>query len=356
MDQIPANRVWALGDLRRFLLSTLAVFMMTACGGGGGGGSSPAASNIFVGDSENQAIASISKLKPAAGPITLDRIVVGPKTQLSQYLSDFAMDRARDRLYVANGRSLLVFERISLADGDQPPSRVLATIPEGRNGSYGSVFLDTAGDILYATTNDSLLSYEIHAFTDASTTSNTTPNRIIHVDAAAFVTSIALDRDRNLLYAYSNDRQDAAPIEGRSNGSRIDIFSGAHTLSGNRTPTRVVHMGADYSSGAPRGLFLDEAGDRLFVSDVAGSIYVFENASALDGFFGLPGATPQREINLPLPTSARLTMDLAQNRLYAVDAYGLTIIDNASTAVGQADALRIGAPGGSTLQAVAIRP
>jgi hypothetical protein len=75
-------------------------------------------SKIFVGDSNTPAIGSSPNSNPSPGQVVVERIISGPNTMLSSALVDFALDVVRDRLYVADQRSILVFDNISTAEGN----------------------------------------------------------------------------------------------------------------------------------------------------------------------------------------------------------------------------------------------
>ena len=117
--------------------------LAAGCGGGGGGDSPPPPpatppSKIFVGDSGTPAIGSSPNSNPSPGQAIVERIISGPNTMLSSALVDFALDVARDRLYVADQRSILVFDNISTAEGNIAPSRIVSTCCGGVGASATS--------------------------------------------------------------------------------------------------------------------------------------------------------------------------------------------------------------------------
>ena len=100
---------------------------------------------------------------------------------LNSSLMDFAIDLARDRLYVADLRSILVFNNISTAEGDIAPSRIVFTCCGGV-GNYVGIYLDTANDRLYAAANVNLVGGAVvHVFDNVSSLSNSPPSRTIGV-------------------------------------------------------------------------------------------------------------------------------------------------------------------------------
>lgn len=329
------------------LALTLALAGLAACGGGGGGGgnnsNSPAAvaSNLFAGDTVNLAIGSLINKNPSAGQIAVDRIVTGSDTKLSSYLSDFALDAAHDRLYVANGRSILVFNNISTAQGNVPPARVVTSIPSGTNGSFQGLYLDTVHDVLYVGHLYVFGSAEIQVFNNASTANNATPNRTF-VFTSDYITSISVDVARDIFYVYSSDP---------TNNTQVNIFDNASTVSGVVSPDRAIVFGDSYSSGAPLGLVVDSSNNRLYVSAFS-SVYVFDSASTKNG----DRSAAERVIDLQgPPATSNLALDVGANRLYTVDGSGLNIIANASTANGAVTYNRLLAPNGGQLSAVAVK-
>ena len=335
-----------------FCLLVLAA-LAAGCGGGGGGGGSNSptlpvlgASKIFVGDSANGAIGSSANSNPSPGTLVVDRIITGANTKLDTSLFDFALDTANDQLYVTDLRSILVFNGASTATGNVAPARTVSTIPGGLGGYNGGLYLDTAGNRLYAGTNVNLGGPQtIQVFDSASTASAATPTRNITI-TTNFIFDIAVDTTRDILYVYDNNA---------SNFTQIAVFDSASTLNGTVAPSRTISL-VDSGGGGPIGLFIDAANDRLYVPRNVGTISVFDIVhSATDA---VPASVvPSRTINLPVPTYSAVFVELSSNRLYAVDANGVNIIANASTVTGTPLATtRVIAPAGSSLQAIAVKP
>ena len=78
---------------------------------------------------------------------------------------------------------------------------------------------------------------------------------------------------------------------------------------------------------------------------------VFDNASALSS--GV--ASPNRTMFIGTNT-AHIFVDLTNNRLYAAGGQNLFIIDNASSANGPVTAKQVIAPGGTSMQGIAVAP
>ena len=124
---------------------------------------------------------------------------------LTSSLLDFALDVARDRLYVSDRRSILVFDNISTATGNVAP-RVVSICCGGPTGSgnFVGIYLDTLNDRLYAGVNINLLpaaGQEIHVFHNVSSLSNSPPTRTIQVNPR-FLIDVAVDPTKNILYVY----------------------------------------------------------------------------------------------------------------------------------------------------------
>lgn len=337
--------------MRSFVRCSSVVLMvaLAACGGGGGGEGSPAPlsslapSKIFVGDSANQAIGSSPNSNPAAGSYAVERVIAGSNTMLSSELTDFALDAANDRLYVADLRSILVFNNVSTAAGNVAPARVVTSF--GPLGGFVGIYLDTVNDRLYAPVNLGFQTNEVRVFDAASTASNAAPTRTFSF-TSHFLIDVAVDATRDILYAFH--------VNATTTLTEIAVFDNASTRTGVVTPTRVITIGNSFSSGPPAGIFIDAAGNRLYAPSF-GQVLVFDNASTKNGAIS-GAAAPERIINLPWPGLSSITVDLTANRLYSVDNAGVNIVANASTASGTPTVTRILAPAGSFFEALAVKP
>lgn len=332
----------------RALALALVALLVTSCGGSSGS-LSPAppatGSRIFVGDSGNGAIASGSNLSPSSGTFVVERTIAGTNTQLSTNLFDFALDAANDRLYVADLRSILVFNSASTLSGNVAPSRTVSALP-GPFGSFnGGIFLDTTRNILYAGTNFIGSTQNVQVFDNASTASAATASRTMTFTIRS-ISDIAVDTARNILYVYGTDAFGFAEIL---------AFDNASTLTGAVAPNRAITF-PDSGGTGPVGLFVDATNNRLYVPRNDGTIAVFDTASAASG--SVTGTTlPSRSISLPQPGYTAVVVDVPANRLYALDPAGMSIIANANTASGTPVSLtRVLAPNGSTFHAIAVKP
>ena len=337
-----------MGAMIRALGLSLSFVLLTSCGGGGSGNVSPpppaTAARLFIGDPTNATIGSTSNLNPSPGTLVFERNLVGANTQLDTNLFDFALDAANDRLYVADLRSILVFNNASTLVGNAAPSRTVSTIP-GLFGAFnGGLSLDAARNILYAATNFLGATQNVQVFDNASMASATTASRTITFSIRS-IGDIAIDPTRNILYVYGTDP---------TGFSELLVFDNASTLSGAVTPNRIVSF-PDSGGTGPIGIFNDAANDRLYVPRSGGTIAVFNGASMVSGNVTTT-ALPARSITLPISTFSVVLVDVPADRLYAVDASGMSVIASASTASGTPTTVRVTAPGSSTFHAIALKP
>ena len=330
--------------LRALALSLIAALVASCGGGSANPAPAAAASRLFVGDSTNAAIGSSSNADPSPGVYVVERTIAGANTQLDTNLFDFALDSANDRLYVADLRSILVFNNAGTATGNVTPSRTVTTIPGPFGGFSGGIFLDSTRSTLYAATNFLGATQNVQAFDGAGSASTATPTRIITFTIRS-ISDIAIDTTRNILYAYGTDGAGFAEVLS---------FDNASTLAGNVAPDRIISF-PDSGGAGPVGLFVDATNDRLYVPRNDGTIAVFDNASTVSGNVTVT-AIPPRSITLPVQGYTVVFVDVAANRLYALDPAGISIVPNASTATGApATVTRALAPNGSTFRALALR-
>ena len=320
-------------------IAIVALAVLAACGGGGGSSPAPMAlaSKIFVADSGNAAIGSSPNSNPPPGVGIIERNISGPNTMLSSNLIDIALDVANDRLYVADARSILVFNNASTATGNVAPARVVSS---AASGNFAGIYLDTANDRLYASVNVTFATTEVRVFANVSSAVNASPTRTFTF-TSNFLFDIAVDTTRNIAYVYSF---------GGTGFTQISVFDNAATLSGSVTPNRTITIGETLPAGAAVGMFIDPANDRLYAPR-NGAVMVFDSASTKSG-----PAAPERTITLPVSTPSNITVELTANRLYAADTTGVNIIANASTASGTPVITRALAPSGSVFKAVAVAP
>ena len=347
--QLPTGR-------RRAALLIVAVVQLAslaACGGGGGyggGGGNMAvtgvgASKLFAADSTDRVIGSLANPDPAAGSLTVDRLI-GPQPGAIPYnyagfstnIGSLALDAARDYLYAGNGASVLVFHGASMANGDIFVSASFGTI-----GNTGSIFLDAAGDRLYV--GDDVNNVKVYS--PASTANSLSTPRLV-TGMTTPIHGVAVDTTKNILYV-SND------TIGGSTTHQIMVFDNADTVTiagPNRTITPTV-SNANQTVG---GIFVDSTHDVLYVAGGSAStqIMVFTGASTAND---VSGATAPSKI-LTMPSGMlNVVVDTTHDRLYAVGFNGhIYLVENVSTLPSGPATAKDASVSGSTLTAVAINP
>jgi hypothetical protein len=123
--------------------------------------------------------------------------------------------------------------------------------------------------------------------------------------------SVAFDRTKNLVYA---------PAQNTVPDPAILVFTNASTITGDVAPARSILV---EDSGDVGGMELDEEADRLYVSDVAGTLYIFDDASTLDG-------TVEPTAAIAVTAPGAITLDREADRLYIAAQEGsLYIFDDA---------------------------
>lgn len=194
----------------------------------------------------------------------------------------------------------------------------------------GYIALDQKADRLFVNDGSSL---SILVFERVSTRSgNAAPDRVISGNATTFATMgpIAVDAERDVLYAANGTNPDGSV--------NILAFANASTVNGNVAPTRTLKVGAVGFLAV--GMTLDQANDRLFVSNSGEGIDVYDGVSSLP----TGPATPNRTISGPhtgLFANSGVVLDGAGRLLVCNEASGLgatsptiTIYANAATANG----------------------
>ncbi len=116
------------------------------------------------------------------------------------------------------------------------------------------------------------------------------------------------------------------------NGESILVFENVSGADGATVPRRVI-TGPDTEIDGPAFLFLDAAGDRLYVSQPGGgNVLVFEPASEADG-----PVAPARTLTLPTTgVKTGVYVDTPRDVLYVADYDGeaILVFDTASTVDG----------------------
>lgn len=335
------------------LLAFIFLFTLSSCGGGGGGGGSPSTpasspSKFFVVDSANSAIASVANSNPAPGSMTVNRIIAGSNTGLmGAYMHGLAYDAMNNRLYVVNNGSILVFNNANTAAGNVAPARAIGT-----GQQIYAMFLDTANDILYVAVygNGAVGGDKILAYNNASTANGSLiPNRSVSItlNSGTFqIRDISVDTSRNILYV--------AGFGGTPTYSpRVLAYENALTLNGtNITASRAIAFIPNVHLG---GIALDQTNNRLYVACGDKTVKVIDNVSTTDG-----SISPTRTIYFGSSTEYiypdNVLIDTTNDRLYAIAANGVYILNGASTANGTVSSTFAIAPSGSSLRAATVTP
>src|SRR5258706_369092 len=107
------------------------------CMGGEGNGDSgdepgsARAYKFFVSDPNNSTIVTLANTNQSTGLVRVDRSIAGSNTGLSSALLDLTYDAAHDRLYVGNGKSVLIFDSASTVGGNVSPARTFTSAQIG---------------------------------------------------------------------------------------------------------------------------------------------------------------------------------------------------------------------------------
>jgi DNA-binding beta-propeller fold protein YncE len=241
---------------------------------------------IYVANTGADAILVFNSTRSATGNIAPNRTITGAATTLSGPSALF-FDVVNDRLYVANtaANTILMFNNASTANGNVVPSRTLVGTATTLNAPYG-VFVDITRNKLYVINGgaDSILGFNNAAMASG----NTAPNRTISGVATTMSgpSGGALDMLQDRLYVAN------------TGSNSILVFNAISTTSGNIAPNRTI-AGVLTGLNQPRDLYLDPAGDRLYVANAVGnSVLMFDGASSVTG-----ARTPNRTLSLTAGTT-----------------------------------------------------
>jgi DNA-binding beta-propeller fold protein YncE len=306
---------------------TTLVGMLAIVGSGGSGESnfipgSGDASKLYISGNASDALLVYDAANSVTGNTAASRTVTGLSTTLNAPRG-IAVDMARNQIYIANfsSNSILVFSNARTMTGDTVPSRVIAGATTTLNGP-SALFFDMFNDRLYVanTTANTIL-----VFNSASTTSgDVAPDRTLAgVDTTLNAPyGVFVDATRNKLYVINNG------------ANSILAFDDAASVSGNTVPARTI-SGVSTTLSGPSGGALDVLQDRLYVANtVSDSILVFNDigANATSGNMPPNRTLAAAALNQPLD----LYLDIAGDRLYVANAGGdsVLVLNNASTVTG----------------------
>lgn len=304
---------------------------------------------LYVTNQDGNSILRFDNALNASGNQVPGAQITGPSTGLN--LPQFiALDTAADRLYVAdpsNG-SVLVFNGISTANGDTPPTRTISGATT-QLVSPTSVALDTTHDLLYVADHVDILVFQ------ASTANGTqAPARDIQLGTSIQIQQIFLDTVNDRLFV-----SDAT-------NNAIDVFDGASTLNGPVTPPRSV-KGTLTQLNKPSGMAIDPSGNLVVTNIGNGSITVYNNAATVTG-----NQPPASVISGPatnLQSPVQIIQSSTTNEVYVADstAGAVLVFSGIAGLTGNASpsptrsitgpsTLLSGTPGGAGARGVALDP
>jgi len=249
------------------------------------------------------------------------------------------------KAYVAVGGGFSIMRYPAGGNGNISPEN---SIKLPLSEEPGLLALDVAHDRLVAAANGSIP--EVVLGDNASTTMQ--PVRVISGAATTmlFAGHVAIDSVNDLVYVGSASSSLAVT-------SNILVFGPASTISGNVAPLRTISLTLLIA-----GMALDVANNRLFLSDQAGFIHVYDNASTLNGAVVpnrvITGAATQVVVPgaLALDTSGRL---IVANRSAIIPPFtnNILIFSNAGAINGNvAPAATATLAANQLAQAMAISP
>jgi hypothetical protein len=305
------------------LASLAAATLLGSCSSGSSSSNPPGPSVMFWLDSGNLAIESFSTAHPALGdPVPIDRVVIGTSTRLSAAAAAAVLDTTGNRLFVANGTEILVFDNASAANGNMAPSRIIRKAVSDFM-SVASLSLDTANNLLYVgDRNAGGAVPDIYVIGSASTATGSVTPVSITDNSASDRRFVYIDAANDILYV--------------ADTCQVSVFNVASTRNGPSTPDRQFANCPTLDSG-DHPLWLDAGRDEIYVMNPSGAdpgVMIFPGASAASG-----NVSPSRTIQgFPLNPGAVLRnifLDTTVNdRLYVASTEAVFILDNASTLNG----------------------
>lgn len=249
---------------------------------------------------------------------------------------DMAMAPALDIGFISTHNTLPALYRVSAISGVEGTVTATAFDTLSHNFISGLAY-DADRDILYAAVDYAILAYD-----GASTApADQAPTRII---AGASLDPIFLDSDTRLRVDAASDRLFVS-----NHAGTVAVYDGVSTATGEAQPDRLFTVDPGGLLNYLWGAAYDATRDELYLADqnTEGPIYVISSASTADGT-----VTPSRSIGGPateLVGPSQLGYDAGNDRLVVIDAYGnnVKVFDLASTLDGDVAPTRV--IGGSNL-------
>lgn len=274
---------------------------------------------IYVANIGTDSILSFNSASTIDGDKAPSRTLAGAATTIANPYHIF-LDNVNDRLYIANSNadSVLVYDNASTATGDTAPTRILAGAATNLDQPEG-IFVDTIGNILYVA---NFVGSSITIYHGASNVNGNSPPTRQITDLGDTPCGIEVDAKHNILYC------------SLSGTDTIGVWDNATTVDGAIPPNRTL-AGPATRLDVPDGLYVDSTNDRLYVANPAGqSVTIFNYASTSSG-----NIAPTRTLigaNTLLNDPRGLTIDTANNRLFVTNVVdnSISIFNNASTVNG----------------------
>jgi hypothetical protein len=148
------------------------------------------------------------------------------------------------------------------------------------------------------------------------------------------VTDVLMDADKTCTATFTGPPPSAARLFVSDATNKLLAFDNPYTATGNVTPVQNI-SGSNTQLNNPRGLFYDSNANRMYVANLsANSILVFDSFTTLNG-----DVAPSRVISgasTGLNGPYRLALDDANDRLYVTNYLGdsVVVFNNASAANG----------------------
>jgi len=298
------------------------VNLIGGCEGGGVGLSPPAppaTGIIYIANTCNSSILGFHNAATVNGDLPPDVTLAGEATTIALPYHIF-LDQANDRLFIAdsNTNSVLIYDNASTVNGDIAPNRTL-TGPATNLDQPTGIFVDSNNNTLYV---GNFVGSSITIYDDASRIDGNTPPARQVTELGDTPCGIGVDSRRDIMYCVL------------SGTDTIGVWDNAAIVDGEIPPTRAV-SGPATLLDVPDGVYLDSTNDRIYIANAAGqSVTVFNNASIAGGNIA-PGRT-LTGANTRFSDPRGVTIDPANDRLFITNVgdHSISIFNNASAING----------------------
>lgn len=313
-----------------FLVTSLLVSTLAACGGSGGGSvPPPGPATIFQVDANSDDAVGI--WRPDDGVIDGDTAPTSAIGGMTNAVISGAYgvhrDSRGDTLIVGDTATATIrfWDGVSALDGDAAPTRVLTGASTLiTTGNAYEIYVDEVRDLLYVAYNNGVFVFANAATIDG----DVAPVRHITGAATGLVTG---NRDKRLFVDETNDRLYVLEADVPA----VFVWDLASTVDGDTAPTRTV-SGMNTGFSFPWGIAVDVGRNILYVADEsADAVFIFDAANTLDG-----DVAPNRTLTGPgstVTSPAGIDVDPVTNRLYVSHfpaSAAISIWDDAATVNG----------------------